>query len=358
MDGRHARGESKGGASRVRRARGVEDPTVRRAGGGLRCPVRGQHAGGAAADFPAPPRNLGRPERYTPTVTPLVILGCGYIGTRLARTAVAAGRQVRACARGTGRMAPLASEGIEVKYLDAEQPKLLNSALASMRGGTLVYSIPPLQGPPPGDTVRRTLQAAAGAGIGCFIFLSSSGLYGDAPDDDVWIDEDTPIALDDAPMSAARANEGAIEQSTFDVRTVTLRLAPVYGPGRGVRARLRKGDYRLLDDGQHAISRIHVDDVVQVIFAAEATAAHGARYMVADDEPTTQLEYATWLAARMGCDLPGSRPALAPGKPRVAHRNRRIKNARLKAELGVALKYPTFREGEAAIEAEEVPPAA
>lgn len=286
-------------------------------------------------------------------MTPLVIFGCGYIGSRLARAAKAQGRQVRACGRGTGRMAPLAAEGIEVKYLDAEIPKQLGPALASMRGGTLVYAIPPLQGPPPGDTVRKTLQAAAGAGLGCFIYLSSSGLYGDAPDDDTWIDDDTPIALDDAPMSFARANENAIETSTFDVRTVTLRLAPVYGPGRGVRARLRKGDYRLLDDGTHAISRIHVDDAVQVMFAAEASGAHGSRYLVADDEPTTQRDYATWLCERMGVPLPASRATLEPGKPRVAHRNRRIKNARMKADLGVTLRYPTFREGEAAIEAEE-----
>ena len=285
---------------------------------------------------------------------PLIILGCGYIGARLARAALAAGRPVRVCARSTGRLAPLGARGAEIKYLDVAMPKQVPPALQSMPGATVVYSIPPIQQLPPREAIRRAMQAASGAGASCFVYLSSSGLYGEAADDDAWIDEDTPIALDDPAMGAILTDEDAIEQSTFDrLRTVILRLAPVYGPGRGVRARLRKGTYKILDDGQHAISRIHVDDVVRVVFAAEDHAATKACYLVADDEPTTQGEYAAWLCARMGLPLPPSRAILEPGKPKVAHRNRRIRNAKLKRELGVELRYPTYREGEAAIEAEE-----
>lgn len=286
--------------------------------------------------------------------TPLVIFGCGYIGARLARAALAQGRHVRVCARSTGRLAPLGALGAEIKYLDAAFPKQLGPALAGMRGGTLVYSIPPIASLPPREAVRKTMQAAAGAGLYRYVHLGSSGLYGDTPDDDTWIDDETPAALDDPPMSGVITDEEAVLASEFErPLTTVLRLAPVYGPGRGVRPRLRKGDYRLLDEGQHAISRIHVDDVVGVIFAVEERAEHRARYLVADDQPTTQLEYATWLCERMGLPLPPFRPTLAPGKARVAHRNRRIKNTRLKADLALTLRYPSFREGEAAIEAEE-----
>ena len=286
--------------------------------------------------------------------TPLVILGCGYIGARLARTALALGRPVRVGARSTGRLAPLGALGAEIKSLDAAMPKQLGPVLQSMRGGTLVYSIPPIASLPPREAVRKTLQAAAGAGIARYIHLSSSGLYGEAPDDDTWIDDETPVDLTDQPMQGVLTDEDAVETSTFALPTTTiLRLAPVYGPGRGVRARLRKGDYRLLDDGQHAISRVHVDDVAQIILAVEERAVHRSRYLVADDEPTTQLDYATWLCERMGLPLPPFRATFAPGKAKVAHRNRRVRNTRLKADLGITLRYPTFREGEAAIEAEE-----
>lgn len=286
-------------------------------------------------------------------VNPVIILGCGYVGTRIAKAALAAGRTVRVCSRSTGRLQPLAALGAEVKFLDASTPKGFTSALAGLAGATVVYSIPPVAMLPPGHAMRAALQAAYGGGATCFIYFSSCGLYGDEPDDATWIDEDAPLAPDSA-MQNVRSDEQEIERATFDrVRTVTLRLAPVYGPGRGVRMRMRKGDYRILDDGQHVTSRIHVDDVVQIVFAAEASAPHKSLYLVGDDEPTTQGAYAAWLAERLGVEMPPHRQMFEPGKPKVAHRNRKIRNAKLKRELAIELRYPTFREGEAAIEAEE-----
>lgn len=286
-------------------------------------------------------------------MVPLIILGCGYVGARLARAALAEGRAVRVCARGTGRLAPLGELGAQVKYLDAGVPRQLGPVMSGLPGATVVYSIPPVASLPPGQAIRAALQAAYGAGAGCFVLFSSSGLYGSQPDDEVWIDEDTPVATDDPAMNNVKSDELEVERCSFErLRTVILRLAPVYGPGRGLRERIRKGEFRLLDDGQHATSRIHVDDVARVVFAAEARAPRGARYLVADDEPTTQGEYTRWLCERLGLPLPPSRQIFEPGKPRVAHRNRRIRNTRLKQELGVELRYPSFRDGEAAIEAE------
>ncbi len=285
-----------------------------------------------------------------------MILGCGYLGNRLARAALAAGRPVRALARGTGRLVPLQELGAEIKYCDAWLQKQLPQALSGATGGTVVYAVPPSAPLPPGKAITQVMQAAYGAGAECFIYISSSGLYGDRPDDDVIIDEDTPIARDDQGMKNVWADEEAILNTAMErLRTVILRLAPMYGPGRGVRARLRAGEYKLIDDGSHAISRIHVDDAVGAIFAAEEHAQRKSIYLVADDQSTTQLEYATWLTERMGFPLPESRPLITPGA-RPSHRNRRIKNTKLKTELQYTLRYPTFREGEAAIEAEEATP--
>jgi nucleoside-diphosphate-sugar epimerase len=225
--------------------------------------------------------------------------------------------------------------------------------MSGMRGGVVLYSVPPLGASPPGEGPRKALQAAAGAGLAAFVHLSSAGLYGHDPDDEAWIDDDTPVVLDDTAMTGVRNDEEVVRANTTSVRTAILRLAPVYGPGRGVRARLRKGDYRLLDGGAHAISRIHVEDAVQIILAAGERAASGSTYLCADTEPTTQLAYATWLCERLGLPLPASRALLEPGKPRGAHRNRRIRGDRVLRELGVTLRYPTFRDGEAAIEAAE-----
>jgi nucleoside-diphosphate-sugar epimerase len=287
-------------------------------------------------------------------VTPLIVFGCGYLGDRLARAALSAGRTVRVCARSTGRLAPLGELGAEVRYANAELPKQLNPVLSGLRGATVIYSVPPVTRLPPGHAMRAALQGAHAGGASCFIYLSSSGLYGALPDDDVWIDEDTPLATDDPPMSGVVSDEEAVANCPFaGMRTVVLRMAPVYGPGRGMRAQLRKGKYTLLEDGRHVTSRIFLEDLVHIVSAAEERAAAGSRYLVADDEPTTQLEYASWLCERLGLPLPPSRELYEPGGRRSAHRNRRIRNDRMKAELGVALRYPTFREGELALEAAE-----
>jgi len=284
---------------------------------------------------------------------PLVILGCGFVGGHLARAAAAAGRTVRACARSTGRMAPLAALGVDVKYLDVAITAKIAPTISGLHGATVLYAVPPIGTLRPGQAVRAALQAAYGIGANCFIYLSSSGLYGDKPDDEVWIDEDTPLQVDPG-MANVKSDEEEIARNEFErLRTCVLRLAPVYAPGRGIRARLRKGDYRLLDDGEHAISRIYLDDLLAVIAAAEDRAPASSLYLVADDEPTTQREYATWLCERMGLPLPASRSLYEPGGSRVAHRNRKIRNTKLRTELAIELRYPTFREGELAIEAAE-----
>jgi nucleoside-diphosphate-sugar epimerase len=285
-------------------------------------------------------------------VSALVILGCGYVGTRIAKAALAEGRTVRVCSRSTGRLQPLGELGAQVKFVDASVPKSFTAALSGMAGATVVYSIPPVTTLPPRHAMRAALQAAYGAGVGCFVYFSSCGLYGDAPDDDTWIDEDTPTTPD-AAMQNVVSDELEIQSSSFDkLRTVILRMAPVYGPGRGVRERMKKGTYSILEDGQHVTSRIYVDDVARIIAAVEQHAPNKAVYLVGDDHPVTQGEYAKWLSERLGLGMPPSRQIVEQGKPRVAHRNRRIRNSRLKQELQLELKYPTFREGEAAIEAE------
>src|SRR5262249_61252140 len=108
------------------------------------------------------------------------------------------------------------------------------------------------------------------AGARSFIFLSSAGLYGDHPDDDVSIDETSSAAHDDPAMASYLTDEAAVEAAALaGLRTCTLRLAAVYGPGPGGRARLPAGNYKLLDEGRPAISRLYIHDLVRIGLAGE-----------------------------------------------------------------------------------------
>jgi uncharacterized cupin superfamily protein/nucleoside-diphosphate-sugar epimerase len=283
----------------------------------------------------------------------LVILGCGYIGSRVARAALADGRTVRVCARNVARLEPLHALGADVHALDATKLRQFGPALNGLAYPTVLYAVPPLPEMPSGAALARACEAAMNVGARSFIYLSSAGLYGDKPSDD-WIDEDSNVAHDDPAMASYFTDEAAVESAGFaGLRTVVLRLAAVYGPGRGVRMRMRAGDYRLLDDGRYWVSRIHVDDLVRIILGAEARAPQGARLLIGDDHPATQREYAEWLAPRLGVPLPSSVSSYAPGARRTAHRGRRIRNERMKRDLDVTLEYPSFVEGEEAIEREE-----
>jgi tryptophan 2,3-dioxygenase len=280
------------------------------------------------------------------------ILGCGYVGTRLARALLADGKRVRVCARNTQRLAPLAQLGAEVHALDAAKPRQFGPAIYGLRAPVVVYSIPPLPNMPAGEAMRRAADAAMSAGASSFIYLGSTAVYGET-EHGITVDEESPVAISDPEASQRVAEEGAIDTARHaGLSTVILRLTAIYGPGRGVRERLKAGNYKLTDDGVYYFSRVHVDDIVGIIRVAAERAASGSLYCVADDRPSTQREYAEWLCARMRLPLPASVPSLPEGGRRRAVRNRKVSNAKLKRELGYAFKYPSFVEGEQAVEEE------
>ena len=167
--------------------------------------------------------------------SPLVVFGCGYVGEHLARAALADGQPVRACRRNTGALSSLAALGAEVRAIDAAKHKQFGPALFGLAAPSVVYAIPPSPGMPAGEGVRRAGQAALLAGARTFVYLGSAGLYGNRPDEE-WVDEDRAIDLYDGSMAARCSDEMALQAlASSGLRTVVLRLAAIYGPGRGIR---------------------------------------------------------------------------------------------------------------------------
>ncbi|MCS6914617.1 MAG: NAD-dependent epimerase/dehydratase family protein [Myxococcales bacterium] len=296
--------------------------------------------------------------------SPYVILGCGYVGTRLAQSLLRDGHFVRACARRVALLEPLQRLGADIHYLDASRPRQFISALRALPqpAPVVVYSIPGVPELPAGEAVRRAANAALQANARAFIYLGTTGVYGfDQTDNERWVDEDTPVDLHDPEMTSRLTDEAVLATVKMaGLRTIVLRLSAIYGPplwpgqsGRGVRQRLRRGDYRLWDGGHYYFSRIHVDDLVAIIRAAALRAPAGAVYVVGDDHPCPQAEYARWLASHLGLPEPPTASSLSPEAPRQYIRGRRIRNERMKRELGIKLLYPSYREGELQIDAAE-----
>lgn len=273
------------------------------------------------------------------------IVGCGYVGERLLAALAARGEEVIATTRNPERAAAL---GSAARVVDPRDPAALERVLAP--GSVVVDSVP--TDPERGPHMDALLAACARAQVQRIVYLSSTGVYGVQPAS--WIDEDSPVAPPTF-RGRARAEE---EQRLFagatwaGVEAVALRIAAIYGPGRGVQERLLKGNYRVVEDGGGFISRIHVDDLVQVILAAGTVRPlPRAVYVVADDEPTTVRAHADGVAALLGLPPPQSVPPTSASMITVEMQTggRRVRNERMVRELGVSLRYPSWREGFAAI---------
>jgi nucleoside-diphosphate-sugar epimerase len=134
---------------------------------------------------------------------------------------------------------------------------------------------------------------------------------------------------------------------------VALRIAGIYGPGRGMHARLLAGTHRLPEGGGGRISRVHVEDLVEAIHVALERGEPGSVYCVADDRAATQAQTAAWLCERLGLPLPPTVPLASLHES--LRGDRFVKNARLKA-LGWRPRYPDYTVGfTAVLDAEAVP---
>ena len=256
----------------------------------------------------------------------LVLLGCGYTLTRLALEEARRGRRVLAVTREASRREELSRQGVQLPSLD--------EAVAASAGAHVVSSIPPDAGLD--ASLSESLERIGPARL---VYLSSTGVYGGARGH---VDEDTPVD----PTSPT--GRGRIEGERLFRRLggISLRIAGIYGPGRGTLERLRSGAVRLPEGGGGRISRIHVDDLVEAIRVVLERGEPGGTYCVADDRPATQAETVGWLCARMGLPLPPTVPLASLHES--LRGDRAISNARLKA-LGWRPRYPDFVAGFSAL---------
>lgn len=259
-------------------------------------------------------------------MTRWIVVGAGYTGARVVELIAARGDEVIATRR---------SAGPGVRALDLAAPDDLDDLFAP--GDVVVVTADPTDPSARGD--RALAAAAVTAGVARVVYVSSTGVY--LPASGQSVDED--FALVDAhPRLAA-------EHAYDALPCARLRAAGIYGPGRGVIARMRAGTYRQIGDGRTASSRIHVDDLAAACVAAGDHAAPLAIYNLADDEPGPSAALVD-AAIALGCAPPPTVAvtAVAPEVAAMVTADRRIDNTRLKSHLGLALRYPTWRAALAA----------
>ncbi|MEX0588080.1 MAG: SDR family oxidoreductase [Cyanobium sp.] len=283
----------------------------------------------------------------------LLVIGGGYTGLRLARTARQRGLTVRITCRQnretTDDLEWLAFNG------DPEAPVLPpHQALAGTTD--VVVTVPPTAGL--GDPVLELLgPVLRELPLQWLGYLSTTGVYGDTGG--AWVDETAPTAARAGRSQARREAEEAWLASGLPVQI--FRLPAIYGPGRSPFGSLQSGRSRLIHKPGQMFSRVHVDDIVGCLLHCLALPAHRRPPVVnvSDNRPCPSSETLGYAAHLIGHKLPplerydAIEDSMSPMARSFWAENRRASNQLLRTSLGYTLRYPSYREGYRACLAEE-----
>ena len=279
----------------------------------------------------------------------LFIFGFGFSGEALARRMRAEGWSVAATARTAERQAELRAQGVTA--IDPTDISAMDRALAE--ASAILITAPPGPTGCPGLPAIVPSLARTHAFPDWIGYLSTTGVYGDR--DGGWVFEDSPLSAQ-SPEGARRvgAERDWLEVGRGMGLTVTVfRLPGIYGPGRSAFDRLREGQARRIVKPGQVFSRIHVEDLAAGLAASIARPRPGAAYNLCDDEPAPPQDVIAHAAALLGVAPPPEiafdSADLPPASRRFYAENKRVSNARAKAELGWRPVYPSYREGLAAI---------
>lgn len=285
----------------------------------------------------------------------LFCFGYGFSASALGALLGPAGWTLAGTCRTAEGCRALVDAGVDAVPFSREAP--LAEPAQSLAGTThLLLSIPPdADGDPAFDC--HGADIAAIEGLEWIGYLSTTGVYSDTGG--AWVDESaTP-----APTSARGRRRLQAERDWLvfgeerGLAVQVFRLAGIYGPGRNALATVRRGTAKRIAKPGHVFSRIHVADISQVLAASIAKPRADAIYNVCDDEPAPAADVVAHACTLLGVDPPPLTPLedadLSPMARSFYADNRRVSNDRIKAELGVTLRYPNYRAGLAALLAEE-----
>ncbi|MGR3483805.1 MAG: SDR family oxidoreductase [Paracoccaceae bacterium] len=266
----------------------------------------------------------------------LLSIGHGYSARALAPHLLARGWRVTGTTRDPGKARAIAATGVEplvwpggdIRAALAAASHWLISAAPGPGGDPLLASVDPSDLAP--DWVG---------------YLSTTGVYGDHGG--AWVDEETPCTPATARGEARVQAERAWAATGLPLHV--FRLAGIYGPGRGPFAKVRAGTARRIVKPGQVFSRIHVDDIARVLLASIDRPDPGRVYNVCDDDPAPPQDVIAHAAALLGKPVPPEvafeDAELTPMARSFYAESKKVRNDRIKAELGVTLGFADYRSG-------------
>ena len=276
----------------------------------------------------------------------LFCFGLGYCADYLSAKLIKQGWQVSATCRTSEKAALLEASGIRPVLLSGKKVTVTDLGKADH----ILISVPPEQdGSDPVLNFAEAALAALQDQIKWVGYLSTTGVYGDHQG--AWIDEETPTGL--LSERGQRRVAAEAQWAATGLPMHYFRLAGIYGPGRNSLRALQNGTARRVVKQGQVFSRIHLADITRILEASMANPNAGRAYSVCDDTPAPPQDVVTYAAELIGVSPPAlqdfATAELSPMARSFYGENKRIRNNRIKEELGVSLEYPDYRAGLSAL---------
>ncbi len=270
----------------------------------------------------------------------LLSLGHGYSAQALARRLLPQGWTVIGTTRSQTKAEALRRDGVEPLIWPAD----LGPALAHATH-ILASAAPDASGDPFLATAPE-IAAARPAWVG---YLSTTGVYGDHRGG--WVDEDTPLT-----PNSDRGRWRVLAESQWRATGLPIhifRLAGIYGPGRGPFEKVRDGSARRIIKPGQVFSRCHVDDIALVLETSIRKPAPGTAYNVCDDNPAPPEDVLGYAARLLGLPEPPAvdfdTAEMTPMARSFYSESKKVRNDRIRIDLGVRLLHPSYQAGLAAL---------
>lgn len=278
----------------------------------------------------------------------LLSFGHGFSARALARLLIPQGWTIYGTTRKPAKADALRAEGVTpVMWPDGDLSAAFDAATH-----LLISAGPDAEGDPVLNRYRDQITAMAPR-LEWAGYLSTTGVYGDHQGD--WVTEDTALTPS-TRRGRMRVEAEADWQSIPGLPLHIFRLAGIYGPGRGPFEKVRQGTARRIVKPGQVFSRIHVDDIAQVLEASINRPNPGSAYNVCDNDPAPPQDVIGYAAELLGLPIPPEVPfdeaEMSPMARSFYAESKRVDNTRIKQELGVHLTYPDYRSGLADLLAE------
>ncbi|PPD01257.1 MAG: NAD(P)-dependent oxidoreductase [Hyphomicrobium sp.] len=277
----------------------------------------------------------------------LFCFGFGYCASYVAQRLAMRGWTISGTATRDAGVAEINGRGYRGYLFDGKRPNP-DVAGALTQATHILLSIPPEEYGDPAVRVHGS-DIASSSSIQWIGYFSTVGVYGDSAGG--WIDETTmPRPGSERGQRRLKAENEWLELGCNTNKCVMIfRLPGIYGPGRSTLDDLRNGTARRIVKPGQVFNRIHVQDIASAVEAAVDHPSPGRAFNITDDEPSPPQDVVAYAASLLGVppppELDFATAKLSPMGQSFYSENKRIANARMKAELGVQLQFPSYREG-------------